>query len=423
MTSRTNNAGQSPSRDRCLSEDAIRSILISLIAEHQLSPSNNSLFSDRHVILSVIKDKGTDEVGSIRINEDELGLDSLSRLDLIHRVSQFFCLYESGVDDYLLIRPRICDWVSLIASHIQRMGDSFCLTFETSGTSGKPKRIKKSVKLLQEEVVSFLSSAEPAISRTSRIISLVAPHHVYGFIFSCLLPSVLGIKSVNLHQRPFLGLAEKTRPGDLIIATPLIWHRLSRDGSVFAKGVNGVTSSAPSTEETWSVQHLNGLKMLIDVYGATETAGLGVRYRYKDPFELLSHLSRKDGAIFHASNEAAALPVQDHLAWLGKRQFIVNGRIDDVVQISGNNVSLGMVKDILADVEGVRTLKVSLKGERLTAAVEPLSGMDGAYLSDQLRARARAFLPPSVGLIELSMSAPAAGEGYRSHPRPASDTI
>ena len=115
----------------------------------------------------------------------------------------------------------------------------------------------------------------------------------------------------------------------------------------------------------------------MEVYGASETAGIGWRDDPDEPFALLDHwrpgidtetLLRvlPDGTC-----EAARIP--DRLAWCGPRAFRVEGRRDEAVQVGGVNVFPSLVRDQLLKHPCVHDAAVRLmspgEGVRLKAFI------------------------------------------------------
>ena len=155
----------------------------------------------------------------------------------------------------------------------------------------------------------------------------------------------------------------------MVIATPLTWTQLNGISLDIDPGVRGLTSGAPSDQDTWSIAREKGLTSLMELYGSTETGGIGYRKSITDDFELMGHLSQKDEKIYKKQSEYNALAVQDRLEWTEKDRFRVLGRIDDVVQVAGVNVSTTYVSDAVCSIEGVQSAKVTFEQQRIIAHV------------------------------------------------------
>lgn len=352
-----------------LSKNEIRRILVSLVAAQQRLRIRHGTMPKECAVDLHIAARSSDEIDALRVDEEVLGFDSLSRIDLAMRVTQFFNLSKSGVDDYLLVRRRIGDWIDLINHHLAMLHDEACFTFETSGSTGKPKRITHSFFDLKEEIDALIACSAIDLKNESRIISFVPSHHIYGFLFSCLMPSTRNLEVVDLRWTSPTSLSRIAQSNDLVIATPLTWTQLNGISLDIDPGVRGLTSGAPSDQDTWSIVREKGLTSLMELYGSTETGGIGYRKSITDDFELMGHLSQKDEKIYKKQSEYNALAVQDRLEWTEKDRFRVLGRIDDVVQVAGVNVSTTYVSDAVCSIEGVQSAKVTFEQQRIIAHV------------------------------------------------------
>ena len=140
---------------------------------------------------------------------------------------------------------------------------------------------------------------------------------------------------------------------------------------------------------------------MTEVYGASETAGVAVRRRPDDAYDLMPHWSfagaTDDDApeILHRSGRRVALP--DRIRRLGGSRFLLAGRQDGAVQVGGVNVHPARVAERLRERPGVRDAAVRLmrpdEGQRLKAFVVPEAEVDGAALRDALERWIRAALP------------------------------
>ena len=354
-----------------LSRDAIRRVLLSLITVLQDALIKQGALGQGQSLAFQTMGYTHADIDSIEIDEASLGFDSLSRLDLVLAVNQFFQLHTTGVEDYLLIRRKIGDWVDLVEQHFDIVTQNAQIAFQTSGSTAEPKTIIHAFQTLQTEIYALLSGPVGQRPRSARIISLVPPHHMYGFLFSCLLPSMTGNETISLYQQTPTRCFTLARDGDLVIATPFIWNKLAQSALQFPPGVTGITSAAPSTPETWSVLDKTNLSGLIEVYGATEPRGIGFRSAHDSAFELLPHLDAAHKEIFPINGEGMPLDIQDDLAWVGPRHFEVTGRIDKMVQVAGVNVSPAHVARVISSIACVKEAKVRMNGDRLQALIVP----------------------------------------------------
>lgn len=293
-----------------------------------------------------------------RVDAQGLDLDSLERMDAASALNEFFHLHEYGAEDYLLALPSIGEWCELVA---QSLGEgSGRLTFRTGGSTGEPRRCTHAIADLRAEADGWAQQlGAPAV------VALVPAHHIYGAIFTALLPDVLGCPVVDA-----IGAA---RPGTVVVGTPTHWQYLARSLLAFPDGLTGVTSTAPMPSQLAHRLRGQRLHRLIEVYGSSETGGIGWRAHEGAAYRLLPRWAHAD---------AVASP--DHLRWLDERHFVIEGRRDGAVQVGGTNVFPARVRDALLSHGGVADAAVRLDGARLKAFVVPAPGQDANALANAL---------------------------------------
>jgi 4-coumarate--CoA ligase len=362
----------------------VRRLILGLIAEFQDGMLREGRLARAASIGAVAAGLGTDEVNGLAGDEATLGLDSLATIELVTRLNLFFGLDATGVEDYLLVRRSIGEWVELVAHHFSMVGEAPVITFETSGSTGTPKRIRQTREALSSEVDGIVSGAlrETAVRR---VLCAVPVTHIYGFLWGVMLPKRLGIDTVDLPPGLPGAMLRMAKPGDLVLATPFSWDRTADCATRLPRDVTGVTSGGPTTATTWAAGRACGLARMIEVYGSSETGGVGWRDREGQPFALMPDIEAS-AAGQHTLERAGAgiLDVQDHLEWVGASEFRVCGRRDPVVQVAGINVNLFELRALIEAEPGVKEAAVRLDGDRLKAFVVP-SGGATPDIEDRLR--------------------------------------
>lgn len=310
----------------------------------------------------------------------KLGVDSLELLGIASALAEAVHLHESGIEDYLLVRPTIAEWVGIVQAGLGRY--SATLSFRTSGSTGKAKRCQHPLSGLWQEVEELA----PLFGGSRRILAAVPAHHIYGFLFTVLLPRALGLAEVpivDLRASSPARLMQELREGDLVVAHPQYWQLLVRAGSsqaMMPAGAVGVSSTAPCPDAVADALLQMGIAKLVQIYGSSETAGVGWREHAADPYRLLSYWRRDGGAPNEllrelADGQPARHACQDSLAWVDERRFRPTGRIDAAVQVGGANVFPSKVRDALLRHPAVRDAAVRLmrpdEGSRLKAFIVP----------------------------------------------------
>ena len=324
------------------------------------------------------------------IGEDGLGLDSLERMEAASALSEALHLHESGVEDLLLARSTFGEWVDVASRGLAHFDSR--LSFRTSGSSGQPKSCSHALADLLQEVDHLANLFRGA----KRIVSAVPAHHIYGFLFTVLLPERLGDLEV-MDARLLIPrtLTRVLQAGDVVISHPTHWSLVARDGEPLPRGVAGVTSTAPCPAElaTALSRPEHGLERLVQVYGSSETAGVGWRESPNVPFQLMAHWSRAPAGQLALrrrteNGEICTAMTQDAIEWMDDRHFHVAGRLDTAVQVGGINVFPKRVSTMLSTHPQVRDAAVRLmtnaEGHRLKAFVVPAEGVDAETLRADL---------------------------------------
>lgn len=314
---------------------------------------------------------------------EDLGVDSLELMALATSVSQMLHLSESGVEDFLLARRRLGDWVDIAEAGLEQW--SRRITFLTSGSSGLPKPCTHELASLAEEVRTWAT----LLPARTRILTAVPCHHIYGFLFTMLLPALMDegdVEVVDLRGSTPAWLATAARPGDLVIGHPDFWAALARTVPRLAPDVIGVSSTAPCPEGLDQELAAAGLSSLLQVYGSTETAGVGWRVDGRLPFTLLPHWSIEGGSLVRSVHgQPHVIPAPDTLEVAGSRTFRVAGRLDQAVQVGGTNVHPARVREVLLRHPMVADAAVRLmrpdEGSRLKAFVVPRTGTHEEVIS------------------------------------------
>jgi len=326
----------------------------------------------------------------------DLGADSLDLMGAATSLADLLGFDRAGMGDALLAHTRLADWIA--AAHASLDLDAGALTFRTSGSSGAPKRCTHRLDSLWREV-DALAQLVPG---RRRVWSAVPAHHIYGFLFTVLLPQADGVPLAvsDLRGASPAVLASSLAPGDLVVAHPDFWGQVAALAPAFPPDVTGVSSGAPCPDATALALAAGSLRLL-QVYGSSETAGVGWRDAAAAPYRLLPYWRRADAENTIERTVADGIErhaLQDRLDWIDDRRFLPNGRIDQAVQVGGTNVYPAYVAEVLAMHPEVRDCVVRPmrpdEGTRLKAFVVATDGVAPAALRAELAGWIAARLGP-----------------------------
>jgi long-chain acyl-CoA synthetase len=312
--------------------------------------------------------------------QHDLGVDSLELLHVAGVLADVLQVRRAGVEDYLLVRRTLGDWTDLAAMALKTWDEE--ITFRTSGSTGTPKPCTHAIAALEQEAQAIAA----LFSGRRRVLLAVPTHHIYGFLCGQLLPRHLHSPApvlICIRDRLPSQLAHFAQPGDLVIGHPQFWQAALASGHAFVPDVVGVSSTAPCPQAVAALAEATGMAALFELYGSSETAGIGWRASWRDPFTLFAHLERDSATGDVVRGSAAshtALPLQDVLDWCGGRQFRVAARRDGAVQVGGINVFPERVRALLLSYPGIKDAAVRLmredEGTRLKAFIVPAATPD-----------------------------------------------
>jgi len=335
-----------------------------------------------------------------RLGEEPLTLSAEEIAQTAGTVAGFFTLDRTAAPR-LERQETIAGWVSLIAGDWDDRQDF--ITFFTSGSTGTPKPVRRRFSLLAQDAV-FLSSLH---DRIDRVVTQVPPHHIYGFIYTILIPGLLNVTCSDLRFAPPGRVAAELAPGDLAVGTPFTWKLLAGFAPQLPDGVEGVTSTAPCPAELVTSLLDKGLEKMVEIYGSTECGAMGYRFMPGAPMTLSPLWEKIDGGNFIRrlpdGSPSEPFRFQDELEWLDDTRFRVLKRVDTAVQIAGVNVFPDRVAEVIRACDMVADCAVRLmrpdEGDRLKAFIvlepglEPDEGVTEA-LREQMKRRLSHFEQP-----------------------------
>ncbi|WP_395061835.1 AMP-binding protein [Paraburkholderia silvatlantica] len=271
------------------------------------------------------------------------------------------------------------------------IGANALLTLFTSGSSGTPKPVDKTLAQFDAEVHT-LEATWGALLGDAAVLASVPHHHIYGLLFRVFWPLAAG--------RPFaratcadpaqlqVRIAECAahRDSTVVVSTPAQlsrWPDLPGFATLGPQPRAFFSSGGPLPLDTAKQYAATFGAAPLEIYGSTETGGIAWRNQNDvQAWTPMPGIAVRAGA----AEEGGALEVRsphlghdgwhrtdDKAAFDGHGRFVLQGRLDRVVKVDGKRVSLSAMESKLllhAGVAEVRT--VLLEGcsrERIGALV------------------------------------------------------
>lgn len=334
--------------------------------------------------------------GSDDLREGGAALDSLDQLSVAREVAEFFELEKTGAEELLLRRSRLEQWSELIVECLEDRTLTE-LWFRSGGTTGDPKLFPQPVDRLYAEVREIAE----LVGSTRRIIALVPLHHIYGCIWGPLLSSKLNVPLVH-GPEAIRVIHHEQQPGDLVVGVPEWWQYLEGGRHSLPEGVRGVTSTAPCSAELIGRLLDRGLTSMIEVYGSSETGGIGWRDDTGNGYQLFGHWSKQDDDHLKAQS-GNSFPLPDQVVWQTDRLLTPVRRRDGAVQIGGVNVWPDRVRSLIENHYRVRACAVrpteTGTGTRLKAFVVP-ARLEPDHADDTIAAELQDWFRTSLSAAE-----------------------
>lgn len=291
--------------------------------------------------------------------------------------------------------------------------DETFLVLFTGGSTGSPKIWPKTPRNMLAEARYQVEAF--GITEADLLLSTVPPNHIYGLLFSVLVPLVSGARilpGIYTFPREILRMAEEYK-ATALVSVPVHYRILKTDG-LQRFHLRLAFSSAGLLDEGDALffREKTGVDVT-EVYGSTETGGVATRRRAIDggswipmsPIEwkireerlcvrsaFLSPTLERDGEDFFIMADCAEP--------CGEDRFIFRGRQDDIVKIGGKRVDMGAVRAKLKAIPGVSdavVISVPVRSGRqneLAALVAAVPGLDAAEVRRQMVMGSEAYAVP-----------------------------
>ena len=306
--------------------------------------------------------------------------------------TQGCCLLGDWEGKEQTILPLVADVEPLQAIDMNKA----LLVIFTSGSSGQPKAIYKTLQQLQNEL-EVLEQLWGEQIMQSQIVATVSHQHIYGLLFRLLWPLSAGRcfhSQMYLSPEPLLNavaessacwIASPAQLKRLDELTP--WRQISALSAIFSSG-------GELPEQASRQILLRGKQQVLEVFGSSETGGIAWRQAIEDEWwTVFSGISLRQNAQGESLLNSAYLPDQtayqldDRIELDQKGKFKLLGRRDRIVKIEEKRLSLDQLEHSLNQSDWVQqsyTLLLAGKREKI-ATVLVLSETGEQLLQQQGR--------------------------------------
>lgn len=231
----------------------------------------------------------------------------------------------------------------------------------TSGSSGQPKAISKTLAQLDAEVSVLEHTFAQHLPHCS-VVSTVSHQHIYGLLFKILWPLAASraFLSEQIDFPETLSYYLAIMPNLCLISSPAQLTRLpdALDNQAQQRIPSLIFSSGgPLSFESAQAVKQCFKQLPIEVFGSTETGGIAYRRQYLpqqtwQPFERVNvNADPHDGALMlqsvYLDSPDTWIKCDDKIELLENGQFRLLHRLDRIVKIEEKRLSLAQLEHLL----------------------------------------------------------------------------
>lgn len=260
------------------------------------------------------------------------------------------------------------------------------LVLYTSGSSGEPKRVDKTLSQLEDEVATLESLWGRTISGCA-VLATVPHHHIYGLLFRLLWPLAAGraFDCTSCFDPVQLRESVARHPAHVVVSSPahlIRFPQLIDPNSWVPRPRLLFSSGGPLPANIAAAYWAAFGSAPVEIFGSTETGGVAWRQRdgncEEDAWTPLPGLRAGqeasgalviDSPFLHTPNWR----MDDAITLLPDGRFRLEGRLDRIVKLEGKRLSLPEMEQYLGAHAWVKTAAVVelVGGARLGAVIVP----------------------------------------------------
>ncbi|GGP26733.1 ApeI family dehydratase [Silvimonas amylolytica] len=272
---------------------------------------------------------------------------------------------------------QITDWGDAVPQTLAPLSpDLRAVEVFTSGSTGEPGRIPKSLAQLDDEMRAQEGVFGTQIDPQACIVATVSQQHLYGLLFRVIWPLVSG-RPFAAHMLSFAEeLAQWPGTGPLVlVSSPAFLKRLPDqvDLTAFAARCQAVFSSGGPlpAEASHHLRDRTGIATR-EIFGSSETGGIAWRNHPDHPWQPLPGVEvaqTPDGLLQLRSAylpDAAWYVTADRTRFEADGRFVLLGRADRIAKIEEKRISLTALETALVKSGLVKEVRVIvLEGARV----------------------------------------------------------
>lgn len=265
--------------------------------------------------------------------------------------------------------PTAEELIHFWAAH--SLSDTTPLWLYTSGSSGTPKAISKTLAQMDAEARSVVAHFAESLAtdlkatealRSATVYSTVDPHHQYGLTFAVWFPMALGLQ-LSTDRIRYEEMLTSVSPW-ILITTPTFMRtlRLPFKERGVVDPLWAMSAGGKLSDEDYACWRTVSSSPIEEIYGSTECGIMAHRRHTGDdmvgPWTLAQGVSLtilEDTPWLTSAHASDAIRdangrirLDDKLQCLSERTFILLGRADRVAKVGEKRLSLTDIENVIA---------------------------------------------------------------------------
>ena len=288
-----------------------------------------------------------------------------------------------------------------------RNPDSIFLKLFTGGSTGTPKIWSKTIRNMFAE--AFFLSYKFNISSADRFAATVPSIHIYGLLFSVLVPLVVSAQVLDgVFTFPHeIHRAIEKEGATVLVSIPIHYRVLNGSGLERASLRLAFSSAGQLNQADGDVFFEQTGLGVIEIYGSTESGGIATRCCAGGEAHFISHdcvewKIKSDRLLIRSDfvspeilrNDDGFIDTGDHARAFNKDSFKLIGRADRIVKVAGKRVDIEEVKNKIIQLPNVTDALVISTKSQTGRENEIWALVEGNIGKNKLKQQIMAMLEP-----------------------------
>jgi len=266
-----------------------------------------------------------------------------------------------------VILPSMVEETAPVSCHDSVDADEPFLMLFTGGSTGTPKVWAKTPRNMIAEARYMIGRF--GITAEDIFLSTVPPQHIYGLLFSVLIPLIASARvldGIYVFPREIMKVARETK-ASVLVSVPAC-YRVLKGNFLKQHHLRLAFSSAGALDPADADYFRENAGLDVnEIYGSTETGGVATRRRGTDgdawhglepvQWQIIDGRLQVKSPFISPSlprNQEGFFVTADRAVEDGPGCFVLKGRADDVVKVGGKRVDLAEIREKMMKIKGVQ---------------------------------------------------------------------